>query len=106
MRAHTEIVCTDDLIWHPAELARASGTARQQNLSYDEENGAASTRVLFTSDWSRPAGYHEADTEWYVLNGQVMLGERKLGASDYFRAPAGLAVPPSLKSACWTRGGR
>jgi hypothetical protein len=94
VRAHTEIVCTDDLIWRPAELPRATGTARQQNLSYDEENGAASTRVVFTSDWSRPAGYHEADTEWYVLNGEVMLGDRRLGASDYFRAPAGLRVPP------------
>lgn len=94
MRAHTEIVSTDDLIWRAAELPRAIGTARQQNLSYDEENGAASTRVFFASDWSRPAGYHEADTEWYVLNGQVMLSDRRLGANDYVRAPAGLCIPP------------
>lgn len=99
MRAHTEIVSTDDLVWRPAELPRAEGTARQQNLSYDEENGAASTRVFFDTGWSRPAGYHQADTEWYVLTGQVRLGDQALGASDYFRAPAGLHVPPIRVSA-------
>ena len=80
----------------PAPRARA----RQQNLSYDEENGAASTRVFFDTHWSRPGGYHEADTEWYVLSGQVMLGDRALGASDYFRAPAGLHVPPIRSRRC------
>jgi Domain of unknown function (DUF4437) len=94
MRPHTEIVSVDDLVWHPAELPRSEGRARQQNLSYDEENGAASTRVFFETAWSRPGGYHEADTEWYVLAGQVRLGDQVLGPSDYVRAPAGLLVPP------------
>jgi hypothetical protein len=65
----------------------------QQNLSYDEENGAASTRVRFRTDWNRPAGYHVADTEWYVLSGTVRLGTETLGKGDYWRAPAGLRVP-------------
>ena len=99
MRAHVEIVSADDLVWRSAELPRSEGSARQQNLSYDEENGAASTRVIFDTGWSRPGGYHEADTEWYVLSGQVMLGDRALGASDYFRAPAGLYIPPIRASA-------
>lgn len=92
MRPHTEIVSVADLIWHTAELPAASGRARQQNLSYDEENGAASTRVRFDADWRRPAGYHVADTEWYVLDGTVLLGGHKLGPGDYLRAPAGLRV--------------
>lgn len=93
MRPHTEIAHVDDLIWHRAELPRGTGVARQQNLSYDEENGAASTRVRFDAAWSRQGGYHHADTEWYVLSGRVLLGSVRLAPGDYFRAPAGLRVP-------------
>ncbi len=93
MRPHTEIICVEDLIWHRAELPGSNGSARQQNLSYDEENGAASTRVIFNEDWSRSGGYHDADTEWYVLHGHVALGSDALGPRDYFRAPSGVRVP-------------
>lgn len=93
MRPHIEHVSVHDLVWHPAELPRGDGAARQQNLSYDEENGAASTRVMFDTRWRRPGGYHEADTEWYVLSGRVRLGDHELGDGDYWRAPAGLRVP-------------
>jgi hypothetical protein len=56
MRPHVELIQEGDLVWHPAELTRGSGKARQRNLSYDEENGGASTRVVFETAWSRPAG--------------------------------------------------
>lgn len=94
MRPHVELIHQSDLCWHEAELPRGEGKARQRNLSYDEENGAASTKVHFDTAWHRPAGYHHADTEWYVLKGQVKVGERLLGPGCYLRAPAGLKVPP------------
>jgi hypothetical protein len=94
MRPHIEPIHIDDLVWHEAELPSGRGVAVQQNLSYDEESGAASTRVRFDSDWHRPGGWHAADTEWYVLAGEVELGTQTLGANDYWRAPAGLRVPP------------
>lgn len=93
MRPHVELVQNEDLIWHPAELPRGDGTALQRNLSYDEETGAASTKVVFSSDWSRPEGYHHADAEWFVVDGEVAVGDRVLGRHGYFRAPAGLKVP-------------
>jgi hypothetical protein len=93
VRPHVELIQEGDLCWHPAELHGGDGQVRQRNLSYDEENGAASTRLIFDSAWHRPAGYHHADVEWYVMKGQIKLGEQLLGKGAYVRAPAGLHVP-------------
>lgn len=93
MRAHVELIQQGDLCWHEAELPRGEGKVRQRNLSYDEEDGSASMRVLFDSAWHRPAGYHHADVEWYLVNGTIKIGDRVLAKGAYFRAPAGLWVP-------------
>ena len=71
MRPHVELIHEDDYIWHAAEFHKAEGSARQRNLSVDEEDGSASTSVVFDSSFDRPAGYHVADTEWYVLEGEI-----------------------------------
>ena len=93
VRAHVELIQEGDLCWHDAELPRGEGKVKQRNLSYDEEDGSASMRVLFDSAWHRPAGYHHADVEWYVVNGAMKIGDRLMGKGAYFRAPAGLWVP-------------
>jgi hypothetical protein len=93
MRPHVELIQQADLCWHEAELPRGNGKARQRNMSYDEEDGSASTLVQFDSAWSRPAGYHHADTEWYITRGEMRLGDRRLIKGNYWRAPAGLRVP-------------
>ncbi|MFE2231791.1 DUF4437 domain-containing protein [Streptomyces sp. NPDC059442] len=97
MRPHVELVDERDLIWHTAEFAHAQGVALQRNLSYDEEDGSASLKVHFTTDWSRPAGVHEADTEWYVLSGRVTVGDTVLEAEGFWMAPAG-ALTPSVEA--------
>jgi hypothetical protein len=94
MRPHVELVDERDLIWHIAEFAHATGTAEQRNLSYDEEDGSASLKVRFTSDWSRPAGVHVAETEWLVLSGEVTIGDTVLGPEGYWHAPIGVWTPP------------
>jgi len=93
MRPHVEIIHEDDYIWHPGELWRGEGTARQRNLSLDEEDGSASLRVDFDSAWSRDAGHHVADTEWYVLDGEISIGDTVLGKGGYIHAPKGVAIP-------------
>src|SRR4051794_82089 len=93
MRPHVELVDERDLIWHLAEFEHATGTAEQRNLSYDEEDGSASLKVRFTSDWSRPAGVHVAETEWLVLSGQVRIGDTVLGPEGYWHAPVGVWTP-------------
>lgn len=94
MRPHVELIDEKDLIWHNAEFQHAVGTAEQRNLSYDEEDGSASLKVRFTSDWSRPAGVHHAETEWFVLSGSVTIGDTELGPEGFWNAPIGVLTPP------------
>jgi len=94
MRPHVEIIDEKDHIWHLAEFVHGEGSARQRNLSYDEEDGSCSARVEFRSDWSRPGGVHHAETEWYVLEGEVTIGDATLLAGDYWMAPTGVFTPP------------
>ena len=94
MRPHVELIEAGDLLWHAAELPHGDGDARQRNLSYDEENGAASLQVEFTTDWKRGPGYHTAQTEWFVLEGSVTIGDQRLGKGGYWCAPTGTLTPP------------
>lgn len=94
MRPHVEIIDDRDYIWHMAEFVHADGMARQKNLAYDEEDGSVSARVEFVSDWSRPAGVHHAETEWFVLSGEVRIGDQRLGEGGYWQAPKGVWTPP------------
>lgn len=93
MRPHVELIDEKDLLWHPAELPHGVGEARQRNLNYCEEKGEASLLVEFTSDWQRPAGLHAAQTEWYILEGEVRIGEETLVKDDYFIVPLGVLTP-------------
>ncbi len=93
MRPHVELIDEVDLLWHPAEFPHAVGDARQRNMSYDEEDGSASLSVEFTSEWSRPAGLHVALTEWFIMEGEVTIGDETLGKGDYWCAPKGVLTP-------------
>ncbi|TQV70545.1 DUF4437 domain-containing protein [Exilibacterium tricleocarpae] len=93
MRPHVELIDERDLMWHAAELPQGDGEARQRHLSYDEENGAASLKVEFVTDWQRPAGLHAAQTEWFVLEGEVEIGAHRLGKGGYWCAPQGTWTP-------------
>lgn len=94
MRPHVELIDEKDLLWHTAEFTECTGEARQRHLAYDEEDGSASLKVHFDSDWSRPGGVHGAETEWFVLSGQVRLGDHVLGEGGYWQAPIGVYTPP------------
>ena len=102
MRPHVELIHEDDYIWHAAELPRGDGKARQRNLSLDEEDGSASLRVDFDTAWERMGGYHVADTEWFVLEGQVAVGDTVLGKGGYVHAPKGVVVP-TMRAKAGTR---
>ncbi len=102
MRPHVEIVDERDYLWHPSELVRGEGDARQRNLAYDEEDGSVSSSLFFPGGWGRPAGIHHAETEWYVLEGEVRLGDEVLTAGGYFMAPTGVWTP-NLRVAAGTR---
>lgn len=93
MRPHVEIINEKDYIFHAAELPGGEGRAIQRNLSVDEEDGSASMSVEFQSAFDRPAGYHDAETEWFVLDGEIAVGDKVMGKGGYFQAPKGIWTP-------------
>ena len=102
MRPHVELVDEKDLLWHPAEMPHGEGEARQRNLCYDEEDGAASLLVEFVTDWSRSAGLHAAQTEWFVLEGTIRVGDTELGEGGYWCAPRSVTAP-AIQATAGTR---
>jgi len=94
MRPHVEIIDEVDYIWHRDEFVGAEGAARQRHLAYDEEDGSVSAKIVFDTAWSRPGGVHHAETEWFVLSGEVQIGEVLLTDGGYFQTPKGVWCPP------------
>ncbi len=92
MRPHVELIQEDDYVWHAAELPGAEGRASERRLSVDEEDGSSSLRVDFHTGWGRSAGIHHANTEYYVLEGEIDYGGRKIGKGGYVYAPKGVPV--------------
>lgn len=93
-RPHVECVNVRDLAWSPANLPKGTGGARQKVLSQNWDNHAASLYVQLDPGWKRPKGYHHADTEIYVLEGALTVGDKELVQGCYFRAPRHKAVGP------------
>ncbi|WP_194289032.1 MULTISPECIES: DUF4437 domain-containing protein [unclassified Nocardioides] len=87
-----ELIQEDDYVWHAAELPGAEGRASERRLSVDEEDGSSSLRVDFHTEWGRSAGIHHANTEYYVLEGEIDYGGRKIGKGGYVYAPKGVPV--------------
>lgn len=94
MRPHVETIQEKDYIWHRAELTGGEGRAVERRLSVDEEDGSSSLRIDFPTAWGRGPGIHHADTEYYVLEGEMRYGERVLGKGGYVHAPKGVPAEP------------
>lgn len=90
MRPHVETIQESDYVWHGAELPLGEGRASERRLSVDEEDGSSSLRIDFHTDWWRGAGIHHADTEYYVLDGEMTYGDQKIGKGAYVYAPKGV----------------
>jgi uncharacterized protein DUF4437 len=90
MRPHVETIQEEDYIWHEAELVRGEGRASERRLSVDEEDGSSSLRIDFHTEWGRGPGIHHADTEYYVLDGEMRYGDRTVGKGGYVHAPKGV----------------
>lgn len=92
MRPHVETIHEQDYIWHTAELHLGDGRASERRLSVDEEDGSSSLRLDFHTDWGRGPGIHHADTEYYVLDGEMTYGGQTFGKGAYLHAPKGVPV--------------
>ncbi|MBM9459246.1 DUF4437 domain-containing protein [Nocardioides sp. zg-536] len=102
MRPHVEMIHEQDYVWHPAELPGGVGEAVEKRLSVDEEDGSSSLLLEFVTDFSRPAGVPEADTEFFVLSGSMTYGDRVMGEWEYLHVPAGVPMA-EMRVAAGTR---
>jgi hypothetical protein len=102
VRPHVELIHEDDYVWHGAELIGGEGRASERRLSVDEEDGSSSLRVDFHTDWGRGPGIHHANTEFYVLEGQMTYGDQVIGKGGYVYLPRGVPAD-SLKFAEGTK---
>ncbi|MEU4562826.1 DUF4437 domain-containing protein [Actinoplanes sp. NPDC023936] len=92
MRAHVELIHSDDYIFHAGELPYGEGAILERRLSTDEEDGSSSLSLHATSDWGRGAGVVHADTEFYVVEGSLTYGGQELGPGGYVQVPKGNAM--------------
>ncbi len=90
MRPHVELIHEDDYVWHAAELPGGEGRASERRLAVDEEDGSSSLSLSFDTDWGRGPGIHHANTEFYVLDGQVSYGDQVIGKGGYLYLPKGV----------------
>lgn len=102
MRPHVEVIHEDDYVWHIAELPRGEGRASERRLSVDEEDGSSSLSLRFETDWGRGPGIHHANTEYYVLDGEMTYGDTTIGKGAYLYVPKGVPAD-SLRFAEGTR---
>lgn len=93
-RPHVECVDIRDLPWGPANLVNSNAKARQKVLSIDWNTRAASLYMQLEPGWTRAKGYHHADTEIYVIDGELTVGDHRLYAGCYYRVPKYKAVGP------------
>ena len=90
MRPHVELIHEGDYVWHAAELPASEGRASERRLSVDEEDGSSSLKIAFETDWGRGPGIHHANTEYYVLDGEMTYGDRRIGTGGYLYVPKGV----------------
>ncbi|MEO7773487.1 MAG: DUF4437 domain-containing protein [Steroidobacteraceae bacterium] len=91
------------LAWESFEARGMPAGLKRRLLSRSASMGAVSQITYVPAGWSRPAGYHDVDTEIVVLEGDLSIGA-STGAGDenltrysYSYLPAGVMQGP-LKS--------
>ncbi|HXN21766.1 MAG TPA: DUF4437 domain-containing protein [Candidatus Dormibacteraeota bacterium] len=83
----------DRLYWRPFAI-RGIRDAEIKLLSVDETTQARSQIKRLPPGWSRPTGYHKTNTEIFVLDGDLAIGDKKMGKYSYAHYPAGYAHGP------------
>jgi len=87
--------------WRPFELPGTPTGLQRRLLSQSPSMGAVTQITYVPAGWSHPAGYHTADEEIFVLEGDLTIvddaGSEQLTKYSYSYTPAGVLHGP-LKS--------
>jgi quercetin dioxygenase-like cupin family protein len=81
------------IVWESFEGPGIPRGLQRRLLSQSPSMGAVAQITYVPAGWSHPAGYHDEDTEIFVLDGDLTLsdkaGEEKLTKYSYSYMPAG-----------------
>src|SRR5262249_33957626 len=82
------------LYWRPFAM-RGIRDASFKLLSVDESPQAQSQTTQLRAGWPRPRGYHNSNVEIFVLDGDLTVGDKRMGKYSYAYYPAGYTHGPA-----------
>lgn len=86
---------TENLRWERIEIPNFPISLQAKVLSRDEKRGGLSLMASLPIAWSTATvGYNNADTEIFLLDGDLQIGDQKLTRYSYTFIPAGKAHGP------------
>jgi hypothetical protein len=91
-----KVIRQEEREWVEFQIPESSPPVELSRLSQDPASRAQTLLVRFAPGWSRPStGYYEASEEFFVLEGDLTIGESTFGPGDYALIPAGALRGPS-----------
>jgi len=79
------------LPWRPFDLWSMPSGPQAKILSQDTRSGALSLLVYYPPRWEdQERGYHQANEEIFILEGDLTIGERTLTRRNYVYIPSGV----------------
>lgn len=88
----------EEIAWEPFEPAGMPAGLQRRLLSRSPSMGAVTQLTYVPAGWRHPAGYHTADAELFVLEGDLTIvhdgGTASLRRYSYSFLPAGMAHGP------------
>jgi len=85
---------TTKVAWQPFVAPGIPEGLQRRQLSESPSMGAVAQITYVPAGWSQPMGYDEVDNEILVLDGDLSIGDEKLGKYSYSYVPAGVVRGP------------
>ncbi len=91
-RKHVEFIQSADVTQKPWVVEGLAEGALTRILSFDSETSASTELVEWTQNWEISSGYFNCDVEIFVLNGELRIGQLRLGRYTYGFFPQGVCI--------------
>lgn len=76
--------------WVDFDIPDSAPAVKVARLQRDDETRSSTLLVRFPPGWSRPAaGSYTSSEEFFVLEGDLAIGDTEYGPGDYAYVPAG-----------------
>ena len=90
-RPHIEPFCDRDVPFKKMTMKGFGPGMHYKMLSMDPDNGACSITVQLDAGYKQKPGFSWSELELLVMEGEIQLGNKKVGKGHYVFFPAGWA---------------